>query len=58
MIDIAWEFISVETIKELVNVLAFAKINVLHVHLSDDDSMNIELPSFPGIVEFTALKPK
>lgn len=36
--------------------MSLAKLNVLHIHLSDDDSLNLELPSFPGIVEYAALK--
>ena len=56
MLDVSREFYPLEAIKELIMMLSFAKINVFHLHLSDDDSMNVELPSFPKITDYTALK--
>lgn len=31
-----------------------SKINVLHLHLHDDASMPLEMPSFPNMIDFTA----
>lgn len=56
MIDIAREFIPVQDIYDVLNVMSFSKLNALHIHISDDDSLNLELPSFPGIVDKAALK--
>jgi hexosaminidase len=54
MIDISREFYPVETLKRLISAIAQIKINALHVHLSDDDSMPLELPSFPHMTDHTA----
>jgi hexosaminidase len=56
MIDLAREYIPVDDIMKTIDLLSQSKINTLHLHISDDDSMNLELPSFPGIVEYAALK--
>lgn len=56
MLDVAREYIPMVSLKELINLLGFFKVNVLHLHLTDDDSMNVQLPSFPQITEYTALK--
>jgi len=40
MLDVSRDFISVSAMKELINLLALSKVNVFHLHLSDDDSMN------------------
>lgn len=37
--------------------MAMAKINVLHLHSSDDDTLPLELPSFPGITANSAWSP-
>lgn len=38
--------------------MANAKINYLHLHVSDDDSNPMDLPSFPGLTGYTAWSSK
>lgn len=56
MLDVSRDYITMPALKELINLLAFTKVNVFHLHLSDDDSMNVQLPSYPTITDYTALK--
>lgn len=50
MVDTGRNFISVPKIKEQVDGLALSKMNILHWHITDDQSWPIRLDAFP---EFT-----
>ena len=58
MFDISRDYFSLTFLKKLIFALSQAKINVLHIHMSDDDSLPIQLPSYPGNVKFTAFSEK
>ena len=47
MLDVARHFFTVEEVKQYVDILALYKLNVLHLHLSDDQGWRIEIKSHP-----------
>lgn len=51
MLDVARHFFTVEELKRYIDVLAFYKINFLHLHLSDDQGWRIEIKSWPKLTE-------
>lgn len=51
MLDVARHFFSVEDVKKYIDLLAYFKINVLHLHLSDDQGWRIEIKSWPLLTE-------
>jgi hexosaminidase len=51
MLDVARHFFGVEDVKKYLDLLAYYKINVLHLHLSDDQGWRIEIKSWPKLTE-------
>ena len=51
MIDSARNFISPEKIKEQMNGMALAKLNVLHWHITDNQAWPIQIDAFPEMVQ-------
>jgi len=51
MLDVARHFFSVEDVKKYIDLLAYYKYNVLHLHLSDDQGWRIEIKSWPKLTE-------
>jgi hexosaminidase len=51
MLDVARHFFSVEDVKRLIEYLACYKMNVLHLHLSDDQGWRIEIKSWPELAK-------
>ncbi|WP_394749827.1 family 20 glycosylhydrolase [Spongiimicrobium salis] len=51
MLDVARHFFSVEDVKRYIDLLAYYKINVLHLHLTDDQGWRIEIKSWPKLTE-------
>lgn len=49
MLDVARHFFTVHEVKQYIDALALYKINVLHLHLSDDQGWRIEIRSRPGL---------
>jgi hexosaminidase len=49
MLDVARHFFSVEEVKKYIDLLAYYKINFLHLHLSDDQGWRIEIKSWPKL---------
>ena len=49
MLDVARHFFSVDDVKRYIDFLAFYKMNVLHLHLSDDQGWRIEIKSWPNL---------
>ena len=50
-LDIARNYLEPEAIKKLIQVMAFYKMNKLHLHLSDDEGWRLEIPSLPELTE-------
>jgi len=51
MLDVARHFFSVEDVKKYIDLLAYYKFNVLHLHLTDDQGWRIEIKSWPRLTE-------
>jgi len=51
LIDVCRHFFSVETIKRNLDAMAAMKMNVLHLHLSEDQGFRIESKVYPGLHE-------
>tara|TARA_R110000868_G_scaffold281257_1_gene541636 strand:+ start:827 stop:2446 length:1620 start_codon:yes stop_codon:yes gene_type:complete len=49
MLDVARHFFSVADVKKYIDLLAYYKLNVLHLHLSDDQGWRIEIKSWPNL---------
>jgi len=52
MLDAARHFFSVEKVKRYIDLLAMCKINVLHLHLADDQGWRIEIDSWPRLATY------
>lgn len=51
MLDVVRHFFSVEDVKRFIDLIAYYKINTLHLHLSDDQGWRIEIKSWPKLTE-------
>lgn len=49
MLDVARHFFSVEDVKRYIDLISTYKMNVLHLHLSDDQGWRIEIKSWPNL---------
>jgi len=52
MLDISRHFFGSDEIKKFIDFLALYKMNVLHLHLSDDQGWRIEIKSWPKLTEY------
>jgi len=53
-IDVARHFESKQTIKKLLDLMAFLKLNRLHFHLTDDEGWRVEIPGLPELTSYGA----
>jgi len=51
MLDVTRHFFEVEDVKKYIDVLAYYKMNYLHLHLSDDQGWRLEIKSWPKLTE-------
>ncbi|WP_394552876.1 family 20 glycosylhydrolase [Agromyces sp. MMS24-JH15] len=49
MLDVARHFLPVEDVERYVDAIALLKLNVLHLHLTDDQGWRIEIPGWPEL---------
>jgi hexosaminidase len=49
MLDVSRHFFGVDDVKRFIDLLACFKMNVLHLHLSDDQGWRIEIKSWPNL---------
>lgn len=54
MVDVARHFMPLEFLYELIDGLALLKLNVLHLHLTDDQGWRIEIDGWPRLTEIGA----
>ena len=52
MLDVARNFTKKENLLKLIDIISLYKINILHLHLSDDEAWRIEMP---GLEELTKI---
>lgn len=55
-LDVARHFHSVETVKAMIDQLAFHKMNTFHWHLTEDQGWRIEIKAFPKLTEVGAYR--
>ncbi len=51
MLDVARHFSTVDYVKKIIDMLALIKINVLHMHLTDNQGWRIEIKKYPLLTE-------
>ncbi len=56
MLDVARNFKSKQTVFKILDMMALYKLNVLHLHFSDDEGWRIEIPSLPELTEVGAVR--
>ena len=49
MLDLSRHFISVESIKRVIDGLMYSKMNTLHLHITDDDSFPLHSDVYPDL---------
>ena len=49
MLDVARHFFTVGEVKQYIDMLALYKLNILHLHLSDDQGWRIQIDSWPKL---------
>ncbi|MEO6528815.1 MAG: family 20 glycosylhydrolase, partial [Gemmatimonadaceae bacterium] len=55
MLDVARHFFTVREVKQYIDLLELYKLNVLHLHLSDDQGFRIAIASRPRLTEVGAV---
>jgi hexosaminidase len=54
MLDVARHFMPKDGVLRLIELLAAHKLNVLHLHLTDDQGWRLEVPGYPRLAEVSA----
>ncbi|MBA6153236.1 glycoside hydrolase family 20 protein [Gelidibacter maritimus] len=54
MLDVSRHFFEIDYLKKTIDRLAFLKMNVLHLHLVDDQGWRIEIKKYPKLTEVGA----
>jgi hexosaminidase len=54
LLDVARHFMPVADVLRFIDLAAFHKLNVLHLHLTDDQGWRFEVPGWPRLVEVGA----
>lgn len=49
MLDVARHFFGVDDVKRYIDLIAYYKMNKMHLHLSDDQGWRIEIKSWPNL---------
>ena len=57
MLDVARHFIEIRTLKRTIDVMAYFKLNVLHLHLTDDQGFRFWSPRYPELASSKHYKP-
>ena len=55
-LDVCRHFFPVEFIKKYIDILALHKLNVLHLHLTDDQGWRIEIKKYPKLTQISAFR--
>ncbi|KAG6494167.1 hypothetical protein ZIOFF_049186 [Zingiber officinale] len=49
LIDTSRHYLPVNVIKQVIDAMSYAKLNVLHWHILDEESFPLEVPSYPNL---------
>ena len=55
-LDIARNFIKPDAIKKLIRVMAYYKMNKLHLHITDDEGWRLEIAPLPELTQFGSFR--
>jgi len=55
MIDVARNFIDKKFILRILEMMAMYKMNVLHLHLSDDQGWRLDVPTLPELINVSMI---
>jgi hexosaminidase len=58
LLDVARHFMPVADVLRFVDLMAFHKLNVLHLHLTDDQGWRMQIPGRPRLTEVGAWRPR
>lgn len=58
MLDVSRHFSTKEFVKKQIDMLAYYKLNRLHLHLTDGAGWRIEIKKYPLLTEFAAWRPQ
>lgn len=58
MLDVSRHFSTKEFVKKQIDMLAYYKLNRLHLHLTDGAGWRIEIKKYPLLTEFAAWRPE
>jgi len=58
MLDVARHFLPVREVVRFLDLMAMHKLNVLHLHLTDDQGWRIEIPRYPLLTEVGGWRPR
>jgi len=56
LLDAARHYFTVKQLKNFIDVMAAAKLNTLHLHLSDDEAFRLELDDYPQLAKIGATR--
>lgn len=56
MLDVTRHFLSVESVLKFIDLLALHKMNVLHLHLTDDQGWRMEIKKYPRLTSVGAFR--
>lgn len=54
MLDVARHMLPLDYIKNYIDIMSFYKLNVLHLHLTDDQGWRIEIKKYPRLTEIAS----
>ncbi|TKG91484.1 hypothetical protein EYV94_20875 [Puteibacter caeruleilacunae] len=54
-VDLSRHFFSKETLLQLIDMIAIHKLNIFHLHLTDDDGWRMEIKAYPKLTEIGAI---
>ncbi len=58
LLDVARHFMPVADVLRFVDLIAFHKLNVLHLHLTDDQGWRVQVPGRPRLTDVGAWRPR
>ena len=58
MLDVARHFMPVAGVLRMIDLIAVHKLNVLHLHLTDDQGWRLEIPGHPRLTEVGGWRPR
>lgn len=58
MLDVARHFMPKEFVLQVIDVIALHRMNVLHLHLTDDQGWRVEIEAYPKLTEVGAWRPE